>query len=153
MKRKVLAASLAISATLLVSGCSMFYPMPTTTPTIEPTETPTETPTPTPTLNPDLTKIDLNVLDASAFRDNGTVTVIVEALGVMEDDGKCTLNVTQDKASQTVTVSSEPNVTSTQCFPMEVPIAGFKDGKLQFSVLYVSSKSTGLISSGTLSVE
>jgi len=151
MKAKFLIIGLSLAATLTLGGCSMFYPMPTPTPTIEPTETPT--PTPTPTLNPDLTKIDLNLLDASAFRDNGTVTVIVEALGVMEDDGKCTLNVTQDKASQTVTVSSEPNVTSTQCFPMEVPIAGFQDGKLQFSVLYVSSKSTGIISSGTLSVE
>lgn len=151
MKFKSLIAGAGLCVALTLSGCSMFYPAPTPTPTVEPTKTPL--PTPTPTVDPDLTKIELNILDATGFRDNGTVTVIAEALGVMEEDGTCTLHVTQDKASQTVTVKAEPNVTSTQCFPMEVPIAGFKNGKVSYSILYVSSKSTGVIESGTLTVE
>lgn len=151
MKHKLLTALVALTVAISVSGCSMFYPAPTPSSTVEPTETPL--PTPTPTVDPDLVKIDLNVLDASAFRDNGTITVIVEALGVTEEGGKCTLRVTQDDASQSVTVKAEPNVTSTQCFPMEVPISGFKNGKLSYSVLYVSSKSTGVIESGSLTVE
>lgn len=151
MNGKILVTGLSLVAALTLGGCSMFYPTPTPTPTVEPTETPTIVPTPT--INPDLNRIELNVLDASAFRENGTVTVIVEALNVMEEDGKCTLHVTQDKASQTVTVSAEPNVTSTQCFPMEVPIEGFKNGKVSYHVLYVSSKSTGVIESGSISVE
>lgn len=157
MKSKILAIGFGVVALITFSGCSLFYPnaaptpTQTQTPTDEPTETPT--PTPTPTDDPELKTIKLNVLDATAFRDNGTVTVIAEALGVLEEGGKCTLKVTQGKVSKAVTVASEPNVTSTQCFPMEVPIDDFKIGKLDFSVSYTSSKSKGFLESSSLSVE
>lgn len=151
MKHKLLTAVMALTVTFSIAGCSMFYPNPEPTPTQ--TETPKPTDKPTPTVDPNLNKIQLNVLNSSAFRDNGTIEVIVEALEILEEDGKCTLKVTQGALSQSVTVNAEPNVTSTQCFPMEVPIGDFKDGKVAFTVHYVSSKSSGLLESQSLVIE
>jgi hypothetical protein len=155
MKKKFLTAGLALFVAFSATGCSMFYPNEEPTPTATTTEepTPTDTPTPTPTLDPDLTKVEINILNTSAFRDNGFIQVIAEALQVMEEDGKCTLKVTQGDMSQSVTVSAEPNVTSTQCFPMEVPVNGFKDGTISYSVTYISGKSTGIADSLKMEIE
>jgi hypothetical protein len=153
MKQKFLTAGLAFALAVAFSGCSMFYPNEQPTPTSTNTEEPTPTVTPTPTLDPDLTRVDINILNTSAFRDNGYIQVIAEALEVMEEDGKCTLKVTQGDMSQSVTVSAEPNVTSTQCFPMEVPINGFTDGNISYTVTYVSSKSAGVTESLGMEIE
>jgi hypothetical protein len=133
----------------------MFYPNEEPTPTATTTEepTPTDTSTPTPTLDPELAKVEINILNTSAFLDNGFIQVIAEALEVMEEDGKCTLKVTQGEMSQSVTVSAEPNVTSTQCFPMEVPINGFKVGAISYSVTYISSESTGIANALKMEIE
>ena len=151
MKRKVLAASLAISVTLLVSGCSMFYPTPTPTPTE--TVEPTETPTPTPTEEPGLTKVQIGIIDSSAYLDNGYVEVVAEAMEVLEDDGKCTLTLTQGNTVQKVTVGAVQNVTSTVCASMQVPISNFKAADISYSVKYVSSKSAGTSASGTIKIQ
>jgi hypothetical protein len=151
MKHKLLTAVMALTVAFSVTGCSMFYPNPEPTPTQ--TETPKPTDKPTPTVDPNLNKVQLNVLNSSGFRDNGTIEVIVEALEILEEDGKCTLKVTQGDLSQSVTVNAEPNVTSTQCFPMEVPIGDFKDGQVNFTVHYVSSKSSGILQSQSLVIE
>jgi len=153
MKNKLLTAGLALTLAATFSGCSIFYPNPTPTPTPTQTETPTPTPTPTPTVDPNLNPVTLNIIDASAFKGNGTVDVIAEALAIMEDDGKCTLVVSQGTISQTVTVAAESNVQSTQCFPMSVPLTGFKDGNLSYSVTYVSDKSAGVFSNGTITIQ
>lgn len=153
MKSKNFATALLLLATLSVSGCSIFYPNtnPTTTPT--PTPTKTETPTPTPTIDPSLKKVTINIIDSSAFKANGTVDVIAEAKGVIEDSGKCTLVVTQGDVSQSVTVDAEPNVSTMQCFPMSLPLAKFQDGKLTFTVTYLSNTSGGISPVGTISIQ
>jgi hypothetical protein len=153
MKQKFLTAGLALSLAVSISACSMFYPNEEPTPTATNTEEPSPTATPTPTLDPNLTRVDINILNTSAFRDNGYIQVIAEALEIMEEDGKCTLKVTQGDMSQSVTVSAEPNVTSTQCFPMEVPINGFTGGAISYSVTYISSESTGLADALKLEIE
>jgi len=153
MKHKLLTAGVALAATVAFSGCSMFYPNPTPTDTPTPTATETPTPTPTTTIDPNLKRVDINVIDATAFKENGTVDVIAEALNVMEDDGKCTLVVSQGSISQTVTVNAESNVTSTQCFPMSIPLTGFKAGNLNYTVTYLSDASAGVSSAGTISIQ
>lgn len=150
MKPKFLIATIGLFATLTFSGCSIFYPNPNTTPTA--TKTPTETPTETPTVDPELKKVDINIIDASAFKDNGTIDIIAEASGILEDDGNCTLKLVQGKISQTVTVEAESNVSSTQCFPMSVSISEFKIGDVAYTVSYKSPKHSGTIS-GTVTVQ
>jgi hypothetical protein len=153
MKHKLLTAGVTLVVAATLSGCSIFYPNPGTTPTPTKTETPTPTPTPTETIDPNLKPVDIHIIDASAFRGNGTVDVIAEALAIMEDDGNCTLVVSQGSVSQTVTVNAESNVNSTQCFPMSVPLTGFKDGKLSYRVTYISQLSGGESTTGTISIQ
>ena len=155
MKRKIITAGLVLAVTATLTGCSIFYPntVPTPSPTPTQTETPTPTPTPTPTVDPNLKAVKINILDSSAFRDNGTVDVIAEVLGILEDNGRCTLVVSQGSVSQEVTVNAESNVTSTQCFPMSVPLSAFKGGDLNFTVSYVSEKSSGVFPNGKIAIQ
>jgi hypothetical protein len=153
VKHKIITAGLTLALTATLAGCSIFYPNSEPTPTPTPTHTETPTPTPTPTVDPNLKKVEINIRDASAFKDNGTVDVIAEALDIMEDDGRCTLVVSQGSVSETVTVNAEANVTSTQCFPMSVPLTSFKDGNLKFTVTYLSDKATGVFPNGTIAIQ
>jgi hypothetical protein len=129
----------------------MFYPTPTPTPTE--TVEPTETPTPTPTEEPGLNKVEIGIIDSSAYIDNGYVEVVAEAMQVLEDDGKCTLTLTQGNTVQKVTVAAVQNVTSTVCASMQVPISNFKAADIAYSVKYVSSKSAGTSASGIIKIQ
>jgi hypothetical protein len=155
MKHRLLTAVVTLVVATTLAGCSIFYPNPGTTPspTKTETQTPTPTPTPTPTVDPNLKPVDIHILDASAFRANGTIDVIAEALAILEDNGECTLVVSQGSVSQTITVKAESNVSTTQCFPMSLPLSGFKDGNLKFKVTYVSPVSSGSSSTGTISIQ
>ena len=153
MKHKYLIAGVSLFAALALGGCSIFYPNPTPTQTVTPTPTPTETPKPTPTIEPGLTKVEIGIIDSSAYLDNGYVEVVAEALKVLEDDGKCTLTLTQAKTVQKVTVSAVQNVNSTVCSAMQVPISNFKAADISYSVTYVSSKSTGTSASGIIKIQ
>ena len=155
IKHKKLVAGIGVFAALTLSGCSMFYPnpKPTATETPTPTKTPTPTPTPTKTPDPSLDKVKIRIIDSSAFVDNGYVDVVAEALGILEDDGKCTLTLTQGKTVQTVTVGSVQNVNTTVCNEMHVPLSNFKAADITYSVTYISSKSTGTSETGTIQVQ
>lgn len=151
MKHKLLIAGIGLFASLTLSGCSIFYPTPTPKPTA--TETPTETPKPTPTVDPGLNKVEIGIIDSSAYLDNGYVEVVAEALKVLEDDGKCTLTLTQGKTVQKVTVSAVENVNTTVCAAMQVPISNFKAADIAYSVTYTSSKSAGTSEPGTIQIQ
>lgn len=148
---KSLLAGFGVLAALTLSGCSMFYPNPTPAPTA--TKTPTPTPTPTKTPDPSLDKVTIHIIDSSAFIDNGYVDIVAEAMDVLEDDGKCTLKLTQGKTVQTITVGATQNVTTTVCNEMHVPLSNFKASDISFSVTYVSSKSTGTSETGTVQIQ
>lgn len=153
MKHKILLAGFGIFASLSLSGCSMFYPNPVPTPThtIEPTKTPTPTPTPTP--DPSLKQIKVGIIDSSAYIDNGYVEVVAEAQGVLEDDGKCILTLTQGDIKQVITVTAVQNVNSTVCASMQSPLSNFKTAPINFSVQYISSKSTGTSATGSIQIQ
>ena len=153
MKRKILIVGVGVFAALTLGGCSMFYPNPTPTSTQTPTPTKTPTPTPTKTPDPSLTKVKLGIIDSSAFVDNGYVEVVAEAQGVLEDDGKCTLTLTQGNIEKVVTVSAVQNVNSTVCAAMQVPLSEFKTAPINFSVAYISSKSIGIPVNGTVQIQ
>jgi hypothetical protein len=155
MSQKYFVAGVGIVVTLALSGCSLFYPnsTPTPEPTKTATATPTSEPTPEPTIEPSLSKVEIGIIDSSAFIDNGYVEVVAEALNVLEDDGKCTLTLTQGKTIQKVTVSAVQNVRSTVCTSMQVPIKNFKATNIDYSVTYVSSKSEGTSEPGTIQIQ
>lgn len=155
MSQKYFVAGIGILVSLTLSGCSVFYPnsTPKPTPTKTSTTEPTPSPTPEPTVEPKLSKVEIAIIDSSAFLDNGYVEVVAEALNVLEDDGKCTLTLTQGKTVQKVTVSAVQNVRSTVCTAIQVPIKNFKATNIDYSVTYVSSKSEGTSEPGTIQIQ
>ncbi len=153
MKQKYLVGAIALVATFVLSGCSLFYPTPTHTATPTPTKTATPTPTPTPTIDPSLNKVKINIIDSSAFMANGYVEVVAEAENVLEDGGQCTLTLTQGSAVQKVTVSAVQNVTTTVCASMQIPLSNFKAADINYTVTYVSPKSAGVSEPGTIQIQ
>lgn len=164
MKTGILKAAavvtLALFACTTVTGCSLLYPHAgaTTFPTDEPTKKPTKTAKPkptaseseTPSASPSPTKTvkpkkpaTVQIDDASVDADNGVINVIAQVTDVFEDDGKCTLVVKSGKTSKNLTVKAETNVSTTQCFPMEIDLAGLKSGDATATVTYESKKYLG----------
>ena len=145
MKSKLAIAAGLTVLSLSLSGCSYFYPHAGETPTpsssasnsTEPSATPTPT---TPTL---LKSATVEVLDSSADLDNG-IQVIAHVLNVNESDGVCTLTVTSGADKKSVTAKSEPNITDTQCFPLNLSVVGLTPGPATFTVSYKSSKYQGV---------
>lgn len=152
------AIALVCAVVLAGTGCSVLYPhagattFPSDTPTPKPTkttepkpepsETETETASPTPTAKPKK-PATVQIDDASVDTDAAVINVIAQVTNIFEDGGKCTLLVTAGKTSKSVTVKAETNVNSTQCFPMEVDLAGLKSGDATVTVTYESEKFKG----------
>ena len=146
--------ALAIGALLVasLSGCTALYPHwgatdfptdgPTSTGTALPTPTQSASATPTPSITPvQAAKVQLmNVnVDATA----GVVDVVAQITNVSEDGGTCTLSVASGSTSKQQTVKAESNVDTTQCFPMEVSLAGLASGTGTVTVTYKSSGYVG----------
>lgn len=145
MKSKLaLAAGLTVLS-LSLSGCSYFYPHVGETPTPSASASNSADPsaTPTPTTPVVLKSATVEILDSSADIDGG-IQVIAHVLNVSESDGTCTLTVTSGADKKTVTASAEPNITDTQCFPLNISVVGLTPGPATFTVSYKSSKYQGV---------
>ena len=154
--KAMVAVAIGAAAMLTVSGCSLLYPhagattFPTDTAEPKPTKTakpkPTATETPSPTPTPTTVKkkpATVQIDDASVDTDNGVVTAIAQVTNAFEDGGQCTLTVKSGGTSKTQTVKAETNVSTTQCYPMEVDLAGLKSGDATVTVSYSSDKFSG----------
>ena len=156
MKKTLIALTIGFSA-LSLSGCSMFYPnwgateLPTTTPSASSSQsqsaTPSATPSDTATASASpTTKIDADVqiLDASADASAGTITVIAQVNNVTESGGTCGVLVKAAGIVHTYpSVSAEGNATSTQCFPIVIPLNGLPSGTAAVQVSYSSDTAVG----------
>jgi hypothetical protein len=78
-------------------------------------------------------------VDATA----GVVDVVAQVTNVAEDGGQCTLTVTSGGTSKSQTVRAESNVETTQCYPMEVSLAGLAKGSASITVTYKSAGFVG----------
>ena len=153
--RRFLAAIAIVAATFSLSACDIFYPNwgQTTPPTDEPTVTPTQSESPsaepsqsaTPTKKPQA-KAVVRILQAVADSASGNIQIIAEVADISEDGGTCTLKVTQGAVTRSVTAKAESNVTDTQCYPLNLAIAGFATGPASFTVTYDSADYTGSVS-------
>ncbi|MFM5904822.1 MAG: hypothetical protein ACKORF_01795 [Micrococcales bacterium] len=142
---------LVLTPTLILSltGCSLLYPnwgstgLPTPTETVtqtqtgEPQPTQSETPTPTPTTVVKKSA-SVQILQVTPDATAGVIDVIAEVSNVSEDGGLCSLKITVGGVTKSQTVKAESNVSSTQCFPMELPLAGIPKGNANVTVTYES---------------
>ena len=147
---KKIAAIIAYSAlTLSLSGCALLYPNwgttqnPSTSQSVEPStsasasESPSES---TPAKQPATVQIDQASVDATS----GFLSVVAQVTNFNEDGGQCTLTVQAGTQTKKLTVKTESNVTSTQCFPMELSLSGLPKGTALVTVSYDSAARAGV---------
>ena len=156
-----------LASTVLLTGCSVFYPnwgatslpeepfdsstqsVETAEPTAEPEPTETETqaaepePEPTETQAPEPKNTPVEIIMAVVEPDFGVLTVIAQLPGVNDTGGTCTLRFQSGNFEHKVTVKAEPSSDYTQCFPIEVPLKDLKSGKGLVTVNYESASYVG----------
>lgn len=146
----VLAASLvAISLT----GCALLYPNweTTTTPSdpaspsssSSPAPSDTESASPSATPSTAKAKAQVNFLDSGVDAAAGVIYAVASVSNVVQDGGLCTLTFIGAGKTKTITGKAEANVTTTQCHPLELAIAGLPKGAGLVTMTYDSPTHTG----------
>ena len=155
-------AGTALAAATL-SGCSVLYPhwgatdFPTDCPSSTATA-PSATATATASASPSATAkpvqaAKVQVMQLNVDATNGVVDAVAQVSNVAEDGGQCTLTVTSGSTSKQQVVRAESNVDTTQCFPMEVSLAGLAKGSASVVVTYKSAGYVGSSSSETINIQ
>jgi hypothetical protein len=159
--RKLLVGASLIFASLILSGCGVFYPNwgatalpeePVATietnqeaeisaepeASVEPktSSTPEETETPVPAI--DQLPADVVILIAEAYSDTGMLEVVAQVQGITESGGTCTMRFIGSDIEKIVKVSAQSASDYTQCFPIEVPLSDLPSGSGIVTVRYES---------------
>ena len=146
----VLATSLvAVSLT----GCALLYPNWETTanpadpasPSSSSSPLPTDTESAAPSTSPSAAKAKAQIafLDSGVDASAGLIYAIATVSNVVQDGGLCTLTFIGAGKTKTVTGKAEANVTTTQCHPLEMAIAGLPKGAGLITMTYDSPTHTG----------
>jgi hypothetical protein len=146
--KKSLAILFALITSVSLSGCALLYPnwdttqSPGTSQSAEPSnsEQPSESASPT-TPSKAIAKVQID--DASADATAGVINALAEITNFSEDGGTCTLVVKAGTTTKKVSFKAESNVSTTQCYPMQLPLAGLPKGTALVSVQYESAKYFG----------
>ena len=150
-----------IFATLLLSGCGVFYPNwgatslpeePTATietnqepeasadPKVSVEPTASATPEETETSEPATKQLpaDVVILIAEAYSDTGMLEVVARVQGVFESGGTCTMRFIGSGIDRSLTGMAETSSDYTQCFPIEFPLSELPSGSGIVTVIYES---------------
>jgi hypothetical protein len=158
-KIRILFVTLATS--VLLSGCSLFYPnwgatgLPEETAApqsvseeatveAEATEEPSAEPTPTETEATEKLPAEVEILMAVAEPDFGVLTVVAQIRNLSETGGKCTMRFLGNNVEKILEVKSEPSSDYTQCFPIEFPLSDLPKGNGVVTVTYESERHIGV---------
>lgn len=149
MKRSlsVVTALVAIAA---LAGCALFYPNmgsdETPSDPMNPTPTSTDiTPTPTDSSSPTASPKELAKPRVQFYEINGgDFLVIGEVVNLAEDGGECIITFYSGNTPVVMErVKAEHNVTTTQCFPLTIPLTKLPKGIGEVVVGYESEKYFG----------
>jgi PBP1b-binding outer membrane lipoprotein LpoB len=163
---KFIKGAVVLTAAFLLSGCSILYPNwgttqkpsdpqtsePVVTPTETETEAPVETPSPTPTQTKPAAPATINVMQVGVDTTSGEVYAVAEITNAAENGGSCTLTFVSGSTTKTLVVKAEANVTTTQCFPMNLPIKGLPKGAATVTVSYKSPAFVGTSTAFPISI-
>lgn len=161
---KFIKGAAVLTAAMLLTGCSILYPNwgstqrpsdpQTSEPTVTPTESPTdaETPSPTPTATKPAAPATINVMQVGVDAANGEVYAVAEVTNAAEDGGSCTLTFVSGATTKTLVVKAEANVTTTQCFPMNLRTKGLPKGAASVTVSYSSPNFVGTSTAFPISI-
>ena len=150
------AVSTVAAASLLaisLGGCALLYPNWETTanpsdPATAPSGSspaPVDTASATASASPSAAKAKAQVSFVDSGVDNaaGVIYAVASVSNVVEDGGLCTLTFIGAGKTKTVTGKAEANVTTTQCHPLELSLAGLPKGAGLITVTYESPTHTG----------
>jgi hypothetical protein len=148
--KKIILASVALSVSVLLSGCAVLYPNwgtdqnPSTSMSPSPSMD-SESPTPSDSASqaPQKIKAEINLIESMVDSSAGTILVVAEVLNAVENGGKCVITFSSGSATKSVSVKAEANASSTQCFPAYLPTSGLPKGKGSITVTYESDKYLG----------
>lgn len=150
-------------STVLLTGCSIFYPnwgatgLPeetetaatqsdqTATASDEPTQTTEPSAQPTETeSNPAKLPAEVVILMAVAEPDYGVLTIVAQVPNLSETGGTCTMRFLGNNIEKKLQVKAEPSSDYTQCFPIEFPLAELPRGNGVVTVTYESERHSGV---------
>jgi hypothetical protein len=150
-------------STVLLTGCSIFYPnwgatgLPeetetaatqsdqTATASDEPTQTTEPSAQPTETeSNPAKLPVEVVILMAVAEPDYGVLTIVAQVPNLSETGGTCTMRFLGNNIEKKLQVKAEPSSDYTQCFPIEFPLAELPRGNGVVTVTYESERHSGV---------
>jgi hypothetical protein len=149
MKRTLLIFTTLV-AVATMAGCALFYPNigSTETPSdpqnptpsaSEPTASPTESETVAPVVK-ELAKPRLVFYDISG----SNIQVVGEVMNFAESGGECIITFYSENTPVVMErVPAEPNVSSTQCFPLTVGLSRLPKGAVDIVVSYESERYEG----------
>ena len=159
--RKLFVGAGLIFASLVLSGCGVFYPnwgataLPeeplVTVETNQETETsaePEASVEPTASVSPEAAEtkeaavsqlpVDVVILIAEAYSDEGILEVVAQVPGITESGGNCTMRFIGSDTEKVVKVSAQSASDYTQCFPIEFPLSELPSGSGVVTVKYES---------------
>ena len=163
---------IAVLAGLTLSGCSAFVPSWNAQPTpieidnetdssdvneseaepeVEPEQpgdsTAEETPeaeTEPETQEPiERSEVNVEVISAMAYEDEGQLEVIAQVFDVVEDGGECTMKLLAGDFSTEATVGANRSSNYTQCAPIDIPLSDLPGGTAVVTVSYLSDRFEG----------
>jgi hypothetical protein len=159
--RKLFVGAGLIFASLVLSGCGVFYPnwgataLPeeplVTVETNQETETsaePEASVEPTASVSPEAAEtteaavsqlpVEVVILIAEAYSDEGILEVVAQVPGITESGGTCTMRFIGSDTEKVVKVSAQSASDYTQCFPIESPLSELPSGSGIVTVKYES---------------
>jgi hypothetical protein len=153
----------ATLSTLLLTGCSIFYPnwgatglpegdpsaltqsVQTASASQEPAETSQLEPEPTESETTAAKLVaEVVILMAVAEPDYGVLTIVAKVPNLSEIGGTCTMRFLLNNVEKKLQVKAEPSSDYTQCFPIEFPLAELPRGNGVVTVTYESERYSGV---------
>ena len=148
MKKIAIILAFSVMAVSL-SGCALLYPNwgttdnPGTSQSAEPSSSTSASESQSPSA-PTKGSANVSIDDVSVDATAGVIDVVAQVTNFNEDGGTCTLIVQAGTQTKKVTVKAEANVTTTQCYPMELSLSGLPKGTALVSVSYDSAARAGV---------
>lgn len=147
--RKIATIFATVGLSLALAGCSLLYPHWGTTdnPGSSSSGTPSSSsqPSSSSSASPSSTKRAAAVRIDSASIDpaTGTLQVWAEATNFNEDGGQCTLTLQSGTTTKIVSAKAASNVTTTQCYELDISTTGLPKGTGLITVSYDSANFSG----------
>jgi len=150
------AVSTALAASLVavsLTGCALLYPNWETTanpsdpasPSSSSSAAPSDSASASPSASPSAAKAkaQISFLDSGVDTSAGVIYAVASVANVVQDGGLCTLTFIGAGKTKTVTGKAEANVSSTQCHPLELSLAGLPKAAGLITMTYDSPTHTG----------